>query len=38
MAQECSGLGVTYLLQKSDVGWRIHEIIATDFDKLISAD
>jgi ketosteroid isomerase-like protein len=30
--------GFTYLLQKSNVGWRIHEIIATDLDKLISAD
>jgi ketosteroid isomerase-like protein len=30
--------GFTYLLHKSNVGWRIHEIIATDLDKLISAD
>ena len=30
--------GFTYLLQKSNAGWRIHEIIATDVDKLISAD
>jgi hypothetical protein len=26
--------GLTYLLHKSDAGWRIHEIIATDLDKL----
>lgn len=30
--------GFTYLLHKGDAGWRIHEIIATDVDKLISAD
>jgi hypothetical protein len=30
--------GFTYLLHKSSAGWRIHEIIATDLDKLISAD
>ena len=30
--------GFTYLLLKGDAGWRIHEIIATDVDKLISAD
>ena len=30
--------GFTYLLLKGDAGWRIHEIIATDIDKLISAD
>jgi len=30
--------GFTYLLHKSDAGWKIHEIIATDLDKLISAD
>jgi ketosteroid isomerase-like protein len=30
--------GFTYLLHKSNAGWRIHEIIATDPDKLISAD
>jgi hypothetical protein len=30
--------GFTYLLHKSNAGWRIHEIIATDLDKLISAD
>jgi hypothetical protein len=26
------------LLHKSNAGWKIHEIIATDLDKLISAD
>jgi hypothetical protein len=30
--------GFTYLLHKGNAGWRIHEIIATDVDKLISAD
>jgi ketosteroid isomerase-like protein len=30
--------GFTYLLHKSNAGWRINEIIATDLDKLISAD
>ncbi|OAF05689.1 hypothetical protein AYJ54_01960 [Bradyrhizobium centrolobii] len=30
--------GFTYLLHKSNAGWRIHEIIATDLDKLMSAD
>jgi hypothetical protein len=30
--------GFTYLLHKSNAGWKIHEIIATDLDKLISAD
>lgn len=30
--------GFTYLLQKGNAGWRIYEIIATDVDKLISAD
>jgi ketosteroid isomerase-like protein len=30
--------GFTYLLHKSNAGWRIHEIVATDLDKLISAD
>jgi hypothetical protein len=28
----------TYLLRRNDVGWRIHEIIATDLDKLINSD
>jgi hypothetical protein len=30
--------GFTYLLHKDNAGWRIHEIIGTDLDKLISAD
>jgi hypothetical protein len=30
--------GFTYLLHKGNAGWRIHEIIATDVDKLIGAD
>jgi hypothetical protein len=30
--------GFTYLLQKSNAGWKMHQIIATDLDKLISAD
>jgi len=30
--------GFTYLLHKSSAGWKIHQIIATDADKLISAD
>jgi hypothetical protein len=30
--------GFTYVLHKSNAGWRIHEIIATDLDKLIRAD
>ena len=30
--------GFTYLLHKSNAGWKIHQIIATDLDKLISAD
>ena len=28
----------TYLLQKGSAGWKIHEVIATDIDKLIVAD
>ena len=35
---EMQRLGFTYLLHKSNAGWRIHEIIATDLDKLIRAD
>ncbi len=35
---EMNRAGFTYLLQKSGSGWKIHEIIATDPDKLISAD
>jgi ketosteroid isomerase-like protein len=30
--------GFTYLLHKGNTGWKIHQIIATDIDKLISAD
>jgi hypothetical protein len=30
--------GFTYLLHKGDAGWRIHELIATDVDKLIITD
>jgi hypothetical protein len=30
--------GFTHLLHKSNAGWRIHELIATDLDKLISAN
>jgi hypothetical protein len=30
--------GFTYLLKKDDSGWKIHELIATDLDKLISGD
>jgi ketosteroid isomerase-like protein len=30
--------GFTYLLHKSSAGWKIHELIATDLDKLISDD
>jgi hypothetical protein len=35
---EMNRAGNTYLLHKSNAGWRIHEIIATDLDKLVSAD
>jgi hypothetical protein len=30
--------GFTYLLHKGSSGWKIHELIATDMDKLVSAD
>jgi uncharacterized NTF2-like protein DUF6841 len=30
--------GFTYLLHKGPSGWKIHELIATDMDKLVSAD
>ena len=30
--------GFTYLLHKENTGWRIHSIVATDVDKLITAD
>lgn len=36
--KEMQRSGFTYLLHKGDAGWRIHEIIATDIDKVISAD
>jgi hypothetical protein len=35
---EMQRAGVIYLLHKSNAGWKIHEIIVTDLDKLISAD
>ena len=35
---EMERTGFTYLLQKGSAGWRMHEIIPTDADKLISAD
>jgi hypothetical protein len=28
--------GFTYLLHKTDAGWKIYELIGTDLDKLIS--
>ena len=30
--------GFTYLLHKGPSGWKIHELIATDMDKLVTAD
>lgn len=30
--------GFTYLLHNGNAGWKIHQIIATDLDKLITAD
>ena len=35
---ELQRAGFTYLLHKGGGGWKIHEVIATDGDKLISAD
>jgi hypothetical protein len=35
---ELQRAGFTYLLHKGDAGWKINEVIATDLDKLISAD
>jgi hypothetical protein len=35
---ELQRVGVTYLLHKDPGGWRIHELIVTDVDKLIGAD
>jgi hypothetical protein len=28
--------GFTYLLHKGPSGWKIHELVATDIDKLVS--
>jgi hypothetical protein len=30
--------GFTYLLHKGPSGWKIHELVVTDMDKLVSAD
>ena len=35
---ELQRAGFTYLLQKGTAGWRIHETIAADLDKLVSPD
>jgi ketosteroid isomerase-like protein len=35
---ELQRAGFTYLLRKGPSGWKIHELVATDLDKLISAD
>jgi hypothetical protein len=35
---ELQQAGFTYLLHKGGAGWKINEVIATDLDKLISAD
>jgi ketosteroid isomerase-like protein len=35
---EIQRAGFTYLLKKDNSGWKIHELIATDLDKLISGD
>lgn len=35
---EMQRAGFTYLLKKDNSGWKIHELIATDLDKLVSAD
>jgi ketosteroid isomerase-like protein len=35
---ELQRAGFTYLLHKGGAGWKINEVIATDVDKLISAD
>ena len=35
---ELQRIGATYLLHKDSDGWKIHELIVTDVDKLISAD
>jgi ketosteroid isomerase-like protein len=35
---EMQRAGFTYLLRKDSSGWKIHELIATDLDKLLSAE
>jgi ketosteroid isomerase-like protein len=35
---EMQRLGVTYLLHKDNSDWKIHELIPTDLDKLVSTD
>lgn len=35
---ELQKTGFTYLLRKGDAGWKIHVIMATDPDKLVSAN
>jgi hypothetical protein len=35
---ELERVGYTYLLHKDSEGWRIHEVIATDIDRLINPD
>jgi hypothetical protein len=35
---ELQRAGFTYLLRKGPSGWKIHELVATDLDKLVSAD
>jgi hypothetical protein len=35
---ELQQAGFTYLFHKGGAGWKINEVIATDLDKLISAD
>jgi hypothetical protein len=35
---EMSRGGITYLLHKGDAGWKIHELIVTDPDRLIRDD
>jgi hypothetical protein len=35
---ELQRAGFTYLLRKGPSGWKIHQLVATDLDKLVSAD
>jgi hypothetical protein len=35
---EMQRAGFTYLLRKNNADWKIHELIATDIDKLLNAD